>query len=652
MSNQLVKEISPYLQMHKDQPVHWYPWGDDAFSKAKKENKPVFLSIGYSTCHWCHVMAEECFEDSEVASVLNRCFVSVKVDREEYPDVDAVYMNVCQSLTGSGGWPLSLFLTPDQKPFFAGTYFPKQSRGGRIGFLDLLRLIADKWEHRREELQNQAEYITDELAKASPGSFEIREESFWIQKGIDDLKKRFDSQNGGFGSAPKFPVPQNLLFLADCYETSHENDLLQMMKTTLSQMAKGGIFDQIGGGFCRYSTDARFLVPHFEKMLYDNGLLMFAYVKGYELTKDPVYINVAEKTAAFLCRSMKSSSGGFYAAQDADSDGEEGKYYLFTPDEILSFLGEEKGQHFNQRYDITEEGNFEGKNIPNLLHSEMKPDDFLLSNENMEKLCREREKRFILFTDKKILTSWNSMAILAFAALYRMTGKGIYLSVAEEIQQDIVKFASSGYCLFRGHYGDRPMEKGTSEDYAWFIRALISLYEATLKEKYLESAKEYCEEALRSFFDYDSGGFSMRDRNQAALILEIKESYDHAYPCANALMTENLRLLYFLTDDLSYDENGKKQRNFMEKQLASFPYGSFYFLMVLNQMENPPKRIVCAGKEYDDWEKLPLKFGLRDLVLKKISDPAYPLMNERMTFYVCDETSCRPPQNEITGIFK
>ena len=650
MSNQLVNELSPYLQMHKDQPIQWYPWGKDAFLKAEKENKPVFLSIGYSTCHWCHVMAEESFEDPEVAAVLNRSFISVKVDREEYPDVDTVYMNVCQSLTGSGGWPLSLFLTPEQKPFFAGTYFPKQSRGGRIGFLDLLLLIAEKWEHHREELRHQAEYITEELAKASTEPSEIKDENSWIQKGIDDLKERFDSQNGGFGFAPKFPVPQNLLFLADCYETSHEKDLLQMVKTTLLQMAKGGLFDHIGGGFCRYSTDARFLVPHFEKMLYDNSLLILAYVKGYELTKDPVFINVAEKTAAFLCRSMKSTSGGFYAAQDADSDGEEGKYYLFSPDEILSILGEEKGRLFNQRYDITEEGNFEGKNIPNRLRSETQADDFLLSNEEMKKLCVEREKRFSLFTDKKILTSWNSMTILAFAALYRVTGKGIYLSVAEEIQQDIIKYASSGYCLFRGHYGDRPMEKGTSEDYAWFIRALISLYEATLKEKYLNAAKEFCEEALRSFFDYDRGGFFMRDKNQLSLILEIKEAYDHAYPCANALMTENLRLLYLLTDDLTYDENGKKQLDFMKRQLASFPSGSFYFLMVLNQLENPAKRIVCAGKEEDDWEKLPLKLGLRDLILKKVSDPAYPCINEKMTFYVCDEAACRPPQNDWNNI--
>lgn len=650
MSNQLVSELSPYLQMHKDQPIHWYPWGDEAFLKAETEDKPVFLSIGYSTCHWCHVMAEESFEDEEVASILNRFFVSIKVDREEYPDVDAVYMNVCQSLNGSGGWPLSLFLTPDQKPFFAGTYFPKQSHRERIGFLDLLRLVADKWENDRSGLLNQADHITHKLSTTLSSFPEDEEEPFEIHRGIVHLKKSFDDQNGGFGTAPKFPTPQNLLFLADCYETNPQDEILLMLETTLLQMAKGGIYDHIGGGFCRYSTDARFLVPHFEKMLYDNGLLILAYVKGYELTKNPIYIRIAEKTAAFLCRAMKSLSGGFYAAQDADTDGEEGKYYLFTPDEILSALGEEKGSLFNRRYDITEKGNFEGKNIPNLLHTDVSTQDFFMDSEIMEQLNLMREERFSLFTDQKILTSWNSMVIIAFTALYRVTGKAIYLSLAEEIHQDIIKYATSGYCLFRGHHGDQSMQRGTSEDYAWFIQSLLALYEGTLDKKYLEAAKKFCEEALNSFFDSEHGGFSLRDQHQSPLILDIKEAYDHAYPCANAVMAENLRLLYQLTDDLNYHKMEKKQRHFMKNQLGSYPYGSFYFLMVLNRVEHPPKRIVCAGNAADDWGKLPLKFGLRDTILKKVADPSYPIIHDKMTFYVCDEDSCRPPQNDLSNI--
>lgn len=650
MSNQLVSELSPYLQMHKDQPIHWYPWGDEAFLKAETEDKPVFLSIGYSTCHWCHVMAEESFEDEEVASILNRFFVSIKVDREEYPDVDAVYMNVCQSLNGSGGWPLSLFLTPDQKPFFAGTYFPKQSYRERIGFLDLLRLVADKWENDRSGLLNQADHITHKLSTTLSSFPEDEEEPFEIHRGIVHLKKSFDDQNGGFGTAPKFPTPQNLLFLADCYETNPQDEILLMLETTLLQMAKGGIYDHIGGGFCRYSTDARFLVPHFEKMLYDNGLLILAYVKGYELTKNPIYIRIAEKTAAFLCRAMKSLSGGFYAAQDADTDGEEGKYYLFTPDEILSALGEEKGSLFNRRYDITEKGNFEGKNIPNLLHTDVSTQDFFMDSEIMEQLNLMREERFSLFTDQKILTSWNSMVIIAFTALYRVTGKAIYLSLAEEIHQDIIKYATSGYCLFRGHHGDQSMQRGTSEDYAWFIQSLLALYEGTLDKKYLEAAKKFCEEALNSFFDSEHGGFSLRDQHQSPLILDIKEAYDHAYPCANAVMAENLRLLYQLTDDLNYHKMEKKQRHFMKNQLGSYPYGSFYFLMVLNRVEHPPKRIVCAGNAADDWGKLPLKFGLRDTILKKVADPSYPIIHDKMTFYVCDEDSCRPPQNDLSNI--
>ena len=650
MSNQLKNELSPYLQMHKDQPVHWVPWCEEAFLKAEKENKPVFLSIGYSTCHWCHVMAEECFEDPEVASVLNRSFISIKVDREEYPDIDAIYMNVCQSLTGNGGWPLTLFLTSDQKPFFAGTYFPKHSRGHRIGFLDLLKLVEDKWKKEKRELENQADLIVKELSEAVLTPSGQPAEQDWVSKGIHDLKRRFDPKNGGFGKAPKFPTPQNLLFLADCAETEKDDAALEMLVTTLLQMAKGGLFDHIGGGFCRYSTDAVFLVPHFEKMLYDNALLISAYAKAWELTKNDVLIRVAEKTAAYLCREMKSPTGGFYAAQDADSDGEEGSYYLFTPEEIIEVLGKENGTLFNRRYDITEKGNFNGKNIPNLLHSEISEDDFQLGNSRMEQLDLKRKERFSLFTDQKILTSWNAMAICAFASLYRVTGKAIYLTVAEEIHRDIIKYASSGYCLLRGHFGDLPMEKGTLEDIAWFIRALIALYEGTLEDKYLISAKAFCDEALQSFRDPEKGGFFLRNREETPLIMDIKESFDHAYPCANAVMAENLHLLSLLTEDPIYEKITEEQVKFMKEQLALFPTGSFCFLTVLNQREEPQKRIVCAGVPEDPWETVPLKAGLRDLILKKTDDPRYPVIDQKITYYICDQNACYPPRHDLNEI--
>ena len=650
MSNQLKNELSPYLQLHKDQPVDWYPWCKEAFLKAEKENKPVFLSIGYSTCHWCHVMAEECFEDEEIAAVLNRSFVSVKVDREEYPDIDTIYMNVCRSLTGSGGWPLTLFLTSDQKPFFAGTYFPKHGRGRRIGFLDLLKLVEDKWKKDYGELESQADLIVKELSATNGSSSEIRTEMDWVSKGIDDLKRCYDPEHGGFGTAPKFPTPQNLLFLADRYETEGDDAVPDMLETTLLQMAKGGIYDHIGGGFCRYSTDTVFLVPHFEKMLYDNALLILAYAKAWELTKNDVLIRVAEKTAAFLCREMKSSTGGLYAAQDADSDGEEGSYYLFAPEEIIEVLGKENGSLFNYRYDITEKGNFNGKNIPNLLYSEISEDDFQLGNRRMEQLDQKRKERFSLFTDEKVLTSWNGMAIYAFASLYRVTGKTIYLTVAEEIYRDLIQYASSGYCLLRGHRGDHSMEKGTSEDYAWFIRGLIALYEATLEDKYRISAKAFCDEAIRCFWDSQKGGFFLRNREETPLIMEVKESFDHAYPSANAVMTENLRLLALLTEDPAYEDILQKQLRFMKRELASFPSGSYYFLTALNRMEEAPKRIVCAGVPEDPWETVPLKVGLRDILLKKTDDPRYPVIDQKMTYYICGQNACYPPRHELNEI--
>lgn len=374
MQNHLKDQTSPYLLQHVENPVDWYPWCREAFERAKKEDKPVFLSIGYSTCHWCHVMAHESFEDAQIAEVLNRYFIAVKVDKEERPDIDSIYMAACQAFTGSGGWPMSVFLTPEQKPFFAGTYFPKDSGYGQIGLKDLLLVIHEKWENDRERLYRSADEIIAFLkGKNGAGSpdKESAREGYADTKLLDEAfvyyKRTFDEEYGGFGDAPKFPAPHNLLFLMRYYEMSQKKDALNMVEKTLIQMYRGGIFDHIGGGFCRYSTDRFFLVPHFEKMLYDNALLIIAYSKAYQVTGKQIYRAVAKKTAAYILREMTSDEGGFFSAQDADSEGVEGKYYLLEPDEMLDVLGREKGEEFNQCYDITREGNFEGKNIPNLL---------------------------------------------------------------------------------------------------------------------------------------------------------------------------------------------------------------------------------------------------------------------------------------------
>ncbi len=368
MANQLKGETSPYLLQHADNPVDWYPWGEAAFAKAAAEDKPVFLSIGYSTCHWCHVMAHESFENQTVAELLNEHFVSIKVDKEERPDIDNIYMSVCQAFTGRGGWPMSIFMTPEGKPFFAGSYFPKDAGRGMIGFIDLLKIVAEKWKTDRSALLQTGEEVTAALKKET--------ESVKRAEGPDEklihtayrlFENSFDPRYGGFGSAPKFPAAHNLLFLLGQYEKEGNEAALSMAETTLQQMYRGGIFDHIGYGFARYSTDAYFLAPHFEKMLYDNALLIMAYCKAFSLTGKPFYLRTAEKTARYLLREMVSPEGGFYSAQDADSDGVEGKYYLFTPSELTNLFGEKGGSAFCGQYDITPQGNFEGKSIPNLL---------------------------------------------------------------------------------------------------------------------------------------------------------------------------------------------------------------------------------------------------------------------------------------------
>ena len=367
MSNYLINQSSPYLLQHSENPVEWYPWCKEAFARAKKEDKPIFLSIGYSTCHWCHVMAHESFEDQEIADILNKNFVSIKVDKEERPDIDSIYMAVCQAFTGSGGWPTSIIMTAEQKPFFAGTYLPKISRYGMIGLRELLLTVQEKWQNDRETLLRSANQITKILNKNQVQWSKADEKILY--DAVQLYEKGYDETFGGFGDAPKFPSPHNLLFLMKHHKNTGHREALEMAEKTLVQMYKGGMFDHIGYGFCRYSTDPYFLVPHFEKMLYDNALLILAFCMAYEITENPFYKDVSEKIAFYILTEMTSKEGGFFSAQDADSQGVEGKYYVFEPQEIIKLLGEKEGESFNSYYDITEKGNFDGKSIPNLLHN-------------------------------------------------------------------------------------------------------------------------------------------------------------------------------------------------------------------------------------------------------------------------------------------
>ncbi len=407
--NRLAQEKSPYLLQHKDNPVDWYPWGPEALNKAKEENKPLFISIGYSTCHWCHVMNRESFSDSDVAKVLKKNYIAIKVDREERPDIDKVYMTFAEAMNGNAGWPLNVIATPDGNPVYVGTYFPKNSIKRMVGIIELLNQINDMWDKDKEKILAESDRIYKEVKKISANYSEgnihkdISKNSFGI------LNKIYDKENGGFGSSPKFPMPQYLLFLLNYSEMNKHKDSLSIAEDTLKKMYKGGIFDHIGYGFFRYSVDEKWLVPHFEKMLYDNALMSLVYTKAYEITNNSFYKEVAEKVYEFIIRDMLSEKGGFYSALDADSEGVEGKFYLFNSDEIISLLGDEWGELFNRYYDITKEGNFEGENIPNLIEAKIEDissNDIASLNSMIQMLFTYREKRVMPHRDEKILTSW------------------------------------------------------------------------------------------------------------------------------------------------------------------------------------------------------------------------------------------------------
>lgn len=643
MSNRLINETSPYLLQHAENPVDWYPWCDEAFRQAKNEDKPIFLSIGYSTCHWCHVMAHESFEDPATAEILNNYFICIKVDREERPDIDSVYMAVCQAFTGSGGWPTSIFLTPEAMPFFAGTYFPLSSAGGGISFKELLLLIHEKWRDGRDELLHSSEKVIGHLKSAnarSPGT----DESI-IEKAADYFKAAYDKKYGGFGSAPKFPCPHNLLFLLAYSQVHKDEACLDMVKTTLKQMRKGGIFDQIGFGFSRYSTDRMFLAPHFEKMLYDNALLVIAYSTAYVVCGEAVFLDTAEKTASYILREMTNGSGGFYSAQDADSEGVEGKYYLFDYDEIIELLGAETGRLFNSYYGITKEGNFEGQNIPNRLHSEKSPGNF---DECLPKIYEYRQKRAKLHLDDKVLTSWNSLMIWAFSLLYRVTDNQKYLEAAEKAEKFISDNLYRNGTLYVSSRNGKLGGTGFLDDYAFYSAALISLYEAAGNKAYLLKSETVCRECATQFADTENGGFYLSGAKNQRLILSPKETYDGAIPSGNSVMAFSLVRLSQLTHSPEWETAAANQLDFLLPEAGAYPAGQCMFLLALLVHAAPPPSITVVMSEGDQWGKIKKQLPFyADITLLNSETDDYKLLNGKTTYYVCRGKTCLPPQNEI-----
>lgn len=642
MSNRLAKETSPYLLAHKDNPVEWYPWCGEAFERAKQDDKPIFLSIGYSACHWCHVFAHESFEDYEIAGLLNKYFISVKVDKEERPDIDSVYMAVCQAFTGSGGWPTSIFMTADQKPFFAGTYFPKTSQGGMIGFRELLLAIHEKWVSDRDMLFGQSDEIIKYLNQSND-SAEAADIDL-TNLAVRQYERIYDEKFGGFGRAPKFPTPHNLLFLLDYYERYKTASCLKMAEHTLLQMYRGGLFDHIGFGFCRYSTDNKFLVPHFEKMLCDNALLILAYCKVYTITQKALYFEIAEKTASYILREMTSPDGGFYSSQDADSEGEEGKYYLFTPEEIICALGNEDGKGFNRHYDITNTGNFEGKNIPNLLKSDPSDKSF---EPFLSVLDVYRKKRYVLQRDEKILTAWNSLMIAAMCELYLVSKKRMYLNSARNADHFIQKYLCSGETLHVSFHLGKTGVSGFLDDYAAYIFAQLSLYRATLDREYLNLAERLCDKVISDFGD-DTGGYYLYSKSQEKLILRPKETYDGAIPSGNSLMAYALVRLLLLTDEEKYKTEAERQIDFLTKSASQSPANHAMFLRSLLEHIKPPVKITVVPDEQTDKSSLQVAFPPDAVViLSDAPTKEYHLKNGKTTFYVCKAHSCLPPTNDL-----
>lgn len=700
MANRLKDEKSPYLLQHKDNPVDWYPWCEEAFQRAKEEDKPVFLSIGYSTCHWCHVMAHESFEDQKVADLLNQGYVSIKVDREERPDIDAVYMSVCQAVTGSGGWPLTIIITPEQKPFFAGTYFPRERYYGRPGLVDILREVQVLWKERREELLRDGEEITAMInkknvqgkdlsgkndSKNDPKNDPGRDNSGkWGLQGISPEKeilkkayhlfeKAFDPVWGGFGGAPKFPSPHNLLFLMRYAKEEWSAKALHMAEVTLDAMADGGIHDHIGGGFSRYSTDERWLVPHFEKMLYDNALLILAYLEAYQMTEKEKYADIVRHTADYILRELTDKQGGFYCGQDADSDGVEGKYYVFTPQEVEDVLGSSEGSAFCCKYGITEEGNFEGKSIPNRIGTAREEEG--QDGENcrrrlevqkgcekriQDKIYEYRLKRTTLHKDDKILLSWNAWTILALTRAGSVLGEKRYLEAAKRAQRFIEAYMTDGdNRLFLRYREKEAAQMGQLEDYAVYALSLLELYQAGFRTEYLAGAVQRAEQMVHFFEDDEDGGYYINASDAVQLIARPKEMYDGAIPSGNSVAAMVTQKLAMLTGDVRWQEAAKRQMDHCIREIREYPAGYSFALLALAEAVYPHKELVCTvSAEFgnlpeEQMEKL-MRMSLQGAaVLVKTKENAdelaecapftagYPLPQEGSMYYLCENGTCK-----------
>ena len=612
--NKLVNEKSPYLIQHAHNPVDWHPWCDEVFSKARAENKPIFLSIGYATCHWCHVMEKESFENEEAAGYLNDTFICIKVDREERPDIDAVYMAACQMLTGSGGWPLSIFMTPEKKPFFAATYLPRNSRGGRAGLIDICRQVKKLWVDDHEKIATSAGSIADSLHRAFAFKAADDPDETLFDTAYSQIKSGFDPQFGGFEPAPKFPTPHRLLFLLRCYHRTADARALDMVVKTLTAMRMGGIWDHVGFGFHRYSTDSRWLLPHFEKMLYDQAMIATAYLEAFQITREPLFAETAEDVFAYVLRDMTAPEGAFYSAEDADSEGEEGKFYVWTTEEFQRVLEAEDSERWESILRLSPEGNFtdeatrkkSGANIVHLTASIKKwaqkagvPEaEFETEWARIrDRLYRVREQRIHPLKDDKILTDWNGLMIAALALGARILNKPEYETAARRAADFVLQKMrdAQGRLYHRFRDGELAVEAHAA-DYAFLIHGLLSLYQTTFDLKFAEQARELQQEMTTNFWDDENGGFFSTPAGNVELPVRPKELYDGAIPSANSVALFNLLFLSRLTGNPQWEDRARAQIRAFAGTVKSQPTAFTYFLCALDFALRPGEEIVITGE--------------------------------------------------------
>jgi len=681
MSNRLVNETSPYLLQHAENPVDWYPWGEEALQKAKAEDKPIFLSIGYSACHWCHVMAHESFEDGSTAAILNEHFISVKVDREERPDLDRIYMSAVQALTGRGGWPMSVFLTPDGQPFYGGTYFPPVARYGMPSFADVLLAVADAWQNRRQEMveggEQLAAAIERQMAVAGGASKDLERRT--LDTAFQNLEQGFDSVHGGWGAAPKFPQPMALEFLLRYHHTTGDPQALHVVTHTLDAMARGGMYDQIGGGFHRYSVDDHWLVPHFEKMLYDNAQLARVYLHAWQVTGEPFYRTIVEETLDYVAREMTSPEGGFYSTQDADSEGEEGKFFVWTPDEVRAVLGDQ-ADPFLSAYEVTGRGNastgsahgFEGKNILELTGSLGERDSLAGAR---RRLLEAREKRVHPGRDDKVLTSWNGLMLAAFAEAARALDRDDGSTELAEVYREVAE-RNAGFLLSelrtpdgrlhhtwkaspeRGRRGGVAKGNGYLEDYTHLIEGLLALYQATFDPRWYVAAHELAETMIEHFRAAE--GFYDTSDDHEALIVRPRELQDNAVPSGNGMAALVLSRLGGLAVEPRYLELARRMLAPMQEMLARYPLGFAQWLIAQDYALAHPREVSIVGDaEAADTRALldACATAYRPHQIVALGEPgAEPvtvpvlegrgLIDGRATAYVCVDSVCRAP---VTG---